>query len=420
MGRSRRLVSLLGVVAMVASVFVAGGSPASATLPGDTGSIFGIEYGLQDGESGILRWASPTEFGEATTDCANSASSFSIAPDGNSIVYACDFEGDQEIFFLNLVTHEELQLTSNDVDDRDPAFSPDASRIALSTEDLGRRICVITLATEEQECITSPNGLLVDTAPAWNPTGNDELAFVSNRDGDFDIWTITIGDESPVNISNTIGNEFGPNWSPNGGRLAYSSTDIGGLDQVVVQTLASGMVDILTESTETGSYEPAWSPDGDFLVFTNQAVAEGSESRLMVMPSEGGTPTILPNQNAEHNYDHGEWQAFGEGTPCLPECPIPEDPRAITLDIKKFKAKGQVSDDFGDARCIDGVKVRIQRKKKGKWNTVSTDRTGPEGMYSAGVPEKLGRYRATVARKQTDDELPVICLAAQSEVVRIS
>ena len=54
----------------------------------------------------------------------------------------------------------------------------------------------------------------LDTSPAWSPDGT-QIAFVSDRGGNYDIWLMNPDGTNPRNLTNTADqNEHYPAWSP--------------------------------------------------------------------------------------------------------------------------------------------------------------------------------------------------------------
>lgn len=74
--------------------------------------------------------------------------------------------------------------------------------------------------------------------------------------------------------------------------------------------------------------------------------------------------------------------------------------RSITLLLKNhLTAKGRLTVKDGFNACRSDAKVKIQRLVSGSWKTVGTDTTTGVGNYRVNVPDKPGKYRATVAKR---------------------
>ena len=117
--------------------------------------------------------------------------------------------------------------------------------------------------------VTNTEAGISDTSPSWSPDGQS-IAFQSTRDGEFDIWTVSVdgsGWSEPVRRTPIDGvNARSPVWSPDGRYIAHrqggDSPDIWLLD---------------TETWEGRPFEEhpadefwsAWSPDGSRLYFTS-------------------------------------------------------------------------------------------------------------------------------------------------------
>jgi dipeptidyl aminopeptidase/acylaminoacyl peptidase len=135
------------------------------------------------------------------------------------------------------------------------------------------------IATEVTR-LTHDQGL--SEGPTWSPDG-DQLAFVSNRSGNFDIYVRRLEGGTDVNVTNHAAEDFQPALSPDGNSIAFVSTrasrtrmvKIGkrvgnyegrtyGGDVWVVPTLG-GQARRLAQD---GNF-PVWHPSGRRIAFVN-------------------------------------------------------------------------------------------------------------------------------------------------------
>ena len=50
-----------------------------------------------------------------------------------------------------------------------------------------------------------------DTEPVWSPNGN-QLAFVSDRDGNAEVYVMNANGSDPVNVTNNPADDRAPTW----------------------------------------------------------------------------------------------------------------------------------------------------------------------------------------------------------------
>lgn len=119
--------------------------------------------------------------------------------------------------------------------------------------------------------------------PGISPDGR-EIAFVSGGD----VWTVpTGGGEARLLVSHPA-TESRPLYSPDGRRLAFTSTRTGGGD-VYVLDLTSGALTRLTWDDGPELVEN-WSPDGRFVYFASSSLDIASMNDVFRVPVDGGTP----------------------------------------------------------------------------------------------------------------------------------
>ena len=110
----------------------------------------------------------------------------SISPDGESIVFTSDREGDKNIYVMKLNGDNEEKLTDHEANDYEPIFSPDGSSIIFTTErDGNKEIYSLDLESKNLKNLTNNPG------DDWNsriyPDGH-KIVFQSTRDGNWEIY----------------------------------------------------------------------------------------------------------------------------------------------------------------------------------------------------------------------------------------
>ena len=100
-----------------------------------------------------------------------------------------------------------------------------------------------------------------DKDPSWSPDGK-RIAFVSDREGQWDIHVMDADGGNPRNLSNNDFDEWDPSWSPDGKRILFlSSADI------YVMDADGGNPKSLTSGRRHNEFAPSWSPDGKRILF---------------------------------------------------------------------------------------------------------------------------------------------------------
>jgi len=105
------------------------------------------------------------------------------------------------------------------------------------------------------------------------------------------------------------GNSFGPDWSPDGSKLAFTRR-AGIANQIFVMDADGGNVTPLSDCTtcgEGGDHSPTWSPDGSQIAFARLYYPRYPTSDLMVMGADGQNPHPVTS-SATSGIWHQAWQ----------------------------------------------------------------------------------------------------------------
>src|SRR4029078_1667545 len=89
-----------------------------------------------------------------------------------------------------------------------------------------------------------------DTDPAWSPDGS-KLAFTSDRSGSADVWVMDADGTSTVNLTNNADFDAHPAESPDGSKLAFTSDRSGGLHIWTMGADGSAPTRLTTHATNT-------------------------------------------------------------------------------------------------------------------------------------------------------------------------
>lgn len=251
-------------------------------------------YGVQAGTTDV----------EATIDGVRAQRNVRILDAPNyEIVYEAGEGDNRHLMLWDLATANAPRRLPTPMVAFSPSPSPDGREFAFAGVDRGAgtfgNVEIFILGRDGSTRRVSPSSAF-DGDPAFSPDGS-KLAFTSSREkGSLDVYVIDLvtGALSRLTdadmVSGTAGSGMGaraPAWSPDGTQIAYTVQTLGG-SQLWVMTPQGTNKRQLTGETGSNDLDPVWSPDGSVIAFARE-FRQPKRSAVMTVKSDGSGLTPI-------------------------------------------------------------------------------------------------------------------------------
>ena len=162
------------------------------------------------------------------------------------------------------------------VDDGDmPTWSPDDTKLAYRVYDDGAYVVGVATGSQPHKISQAGGRGFAFSAPAWSPDGT-QLAYYAGPDGGHDIYVVNADGTSERQISHSSVDEYWPDFSPDGERIAFERVVDDKNDMNFVVTDLAGASERLLQMNPLAGAPSSWSPDGRYLV-GHALSADGSQ-----------------------------------------------------------------------------------------------------------------------------------------------
>ncbi len=187
------------------------------------------------------------------------------------------------------------RLALNGAPARDPAISPDGTRIAFRSKRDGIWE-IYTTALDGANATRLTRGMIYSAAPAWSPDGK-KIAFESYAADDLDIWNMRADGAEPRNLTaDSKAYDYAPAWSPDGKWIVFTSWRTGAQQIFLVASDCAGAACrrvVNLSNNKFNDQEPVFSPDGTKLAFVSDR--DGQRAIYLADVARTSSPPVLQN-----------------------------------------------------------------------------------------------------------------------------
>ena len=150
----------------------------------------------------------------------------------------------------------------------------------------------LSLREPDLEAVSLASSTYDEYTPDYSPDGQ-RLAFTSTRTGVEEIWIANADGTKPVQMT-TIGGPVcaNPRWSPDGQKILFHSSGPESTRELYVLHTSTRKVDRLTDDPAK-DFQASWSQDGKTVYFLSD---RSGRDEIWKMPAAGGTRTQVTRQ----------------------------------------------------------------------------------------------------------------------------
>ena len=149
---------------------------------------------------------------------------------------------------------------------------------------------------------------------------NNRIAFVSNIDGNWDLFIMDGDGENAKRLTKTLYDEKDPSWSPDRKKIVYATTE-GSINVIEVDT---GKVETILEADDKGkSVHPVISPDDKEVIYVYFKQKKVDDTDLWKLDLETKESKLFLSQNSTQlfpSYSPDGRKIVYTSTHCSPDC----------------------------------------------------------------------------------------------------
>ena len=221
------------------------------------------------------------------------------------VVFASNRDGNSEIYRMLPDGRAQRRLTfTTAAFETSPVGSPNGRWIAMVRAETNAPGHLWLMSRDGRNARQLTFGDASDQDPTWS-ADSSRVAFSSDRDGNWEIYTVRVADGVVTRLTNNPAADLSPDWSHLNGRLAFQSNR-GGVNPEIYTMAADGSDVRRLTTNPNGDADPSWSPSADRLVFWGTR----EQQALYTMRADGSNIALLAPQALRPNAP--AWSFVGE------------------------------------------------------------------------------------------------------------
>jgi Tol biopolymer transport system component len=180
-----------------------------------------------------------------------------VSPDGKEIAFVSSREGDPEIYVMRADGTGERRITAFYQEDREPRWSPDGKWLSFVSNREGHdRYYLVHPDGTELRALSGPAFKDDERELAWSPD-SQKVAFVERLpDAKSRIWVASVAGGEPVPLTDGKSRDDEPAWSPDGKYLVFVAERGGDTDLWLMRADGSGQTRLTT--AKGADWLPRW------------------------------------------------------------------------------------------------------------------------------------------------------------------